>query len=71
MASPAVPAASTGGGTRTGHYFVVWRPTNPRWWTAAILKKKPLNRHISAIVRPILMKFDTVTHIGPWQRIDR
>jgi len=24
------------------------RPTNPRWRTAAILKKKTLNRHISA-----------------------
>jgi len=26
------------------------RPTNPTWRTAAILKKKPLNRHISATV---------------------
>jgi len=47
------------------------RPTNPRWRTADILKKKPLNRHISANVWPILMKFGTMTHIGPLQRIDR
>ena len=46
------------------------RPTNPRWRTAAILKK-PLNRYISATVWPILMKFGTMTHIGPLQRIDR
>jgi len=44
------------------------RPTNPRWRTAATLKK-PLNRHISATVQPILMKFGTMTHIGPLQRI--
>jgi len=47
------------------------RPTNPRWRAAAILKKKPLNRHISATVRPILMKFGMVTHIGPLQGIVR
>ena len=33
--------------------------------------KKTLNRHISATVRPILMKFGMMTHIGPLQRIDR
>ena len=45
------------------------RPTNPWWRTAAILKK-PLN-HLSTTVRPILMKFSTMTHIGPWHRINR
>jgi len=40
---------------------------NPRWRTAAILKK-PLNRHISATVGPILMKFGTVTQIAPYRR---
>jgi len=34
-------------------------------------EKKPINRHISATVRPILMKFGTVTHIGPWQWTNR
>ena len=29
---------------------------------------KPLNRRICATVRPILMRFGTVTHIGPLQR---
>ena len=29
---------------------------------------KPLNRRISATVRPILMKFGTMTHIGNFQR---
>jgi len=43
--------------------------TNPRWRTAAILK--PLNRHISATVCPILMKFGMTMHIGQLQRIDR
>jgi len=33
--------------------------------------EKKLNRRISASVRPILMKFGTVTHIGTWQRINR
>ena len=37
----------------------------PPYW------KKTLNRHISATVRPILMKFGMLTHIGPWQRINR
>jgi len=46
------------------------RQTNPRWRTAAILKN-PLNHHISATAWPILMKFGTVTHIGPLQRIVR
>ena len=32
---------------------------------------KLLNRYISATVWPILMKFGTMTHIGPLQRIDR
>ena len=41
------------------------RPTNPRWRMAAILQKKTLNRHISATILPILMKFGKVTHIGP------
>jgi len=41
------------------------RLTNPRWRTAAILKKNPSNHHISATVRPILMKFSTMMHIGP------
>ena len=31
---------------------------------------EPLNRHISASVWPILMKFGTMTHIGPLQRKD-
>ena len=31
--------------------------------------KKPLNHHISATVRPILMKFSKVTDIGAWHRI--
>jgi len=31
---------------------------------AAILQKT-LNRHISATILPILMKFGKVTHIGP------
>ena len=43
------------------------RPTNPRWRTAAILKKKTLNRYISAIVWPILMKFGKMTQIGPYR----
>jgi len=47
------------------------RPTNPKWRTAAILKKKPLKLYISTTVRPILMKFGMVTHIGPLQRINR
>jgi len=33
--------------------------------------KKRLNRHISAIVRPIWIKFDTLTHIGPLHLTDR
>ena len=37
------------------------RPTNPRWRTAAIMEK-PLNHHLAATVRPILMKFSTMTH---------
>ena len=40
------------------------RSTNPKWRTAAILKKRPLNRHISATVWPILMKFGTMTYIS-------
>jgi len=35
------------------------RPTNPRWRRAAILK----NRHISAIVWPILTNFRMVMHL--------
>ena len=31
-------------------------------------EKNPLNRHISATVGPILMKFGTVTQIGPYRR---
>ena len=46
------------------------RPTNPRWRTAAILKK-PLNRFISATVWPILIRFGTMTHIGLLQRTYR
>jgi len=46
------------------------RPTDPRWRTAAIMKKT-LNIHICATVGPILMKFDTVTNIGPMQRMHR
>jgi len=42
------------------------RPTNPRWRTAAILKTNLLNCHISATVWPILIRFGTVTHIGPY-----
>ena len=38
--------------------------TNPRWRTAAILEKSK-NRHISAIVWPILTKFGTATQVGP------
>jgi len=34
-------------------------------------EKKPLNRHISATVGPILMKFGTVTQICPLQETDR
>jgi len=45
------------------------RPTNPRWRKAAILKKT-LNRHISASVWPIVMKFGTMTYMGSLQRID-
>ena len=44
-------------------------PINPRWRTAAILKKKLLNRHISATVWPILIRFGAVKHIGLLQRI--
>ena len=33
--------------------------------------KKPLNRYISANVRPILIRFGTVTHIGLLQRTYR
>ena len=32
--------------------------------------EKPLNRHISATVWPILMNFGTMTHMGPLQQID-
>ena len=39
------------------------RPINPRWRTVAILKK-PLNRHISATVRPLLIKFRTALQQG-------
>jgi len=31
--------------------------------------KKPLNRYISAIIWPILIRFGTVTHVGLLQRI--
>jgi len=34
-------------------------------------EKKPLNRHISATVGLILMKFGTVTQIGPLQETGR
>jgi len=34
-------------------------------------EKNPLNCHISVAIRPILMKFGTMTHIGSWQRINR
>jgi len=34
-------------------------------------EKNPLNRHISATVRPIVMKSGMKTHIGPRQRINR
>jgi len=37
------------------------RQTNPRWRTAAILKKKTLNRHISATVNR-LADFDKIWH---------
>jgi len=37
-------------------------PTNPRWRAAAILKT--VNCYISAIVRPILLKFGTMMHTG-------
>jgi len=40
-------------------------PTNPRWRTAAI-KKYPLNRHISATVWPILMKFGMSRILAPY-----
>ena len=43
---------------------------NPRWRTAAILKK-PLNRHILATVWTILMKFGMVAQIGPLQETNR
>ena len=39
-------------------------PTNPRWQPSAILKQ-PLNRHISAIVWSLLMKFGILAPIGP------
>ena len=42
-------------------------PTNPIWRTAAIFKKT-YNRHTSATVWRILLKFGMVTHIGPLQR---
>jgi len=38
---------------------------NPRWWMAAILQKKWINRHISAKAGPIVTKFGTLTHNGP------
>ena len=44
------------------------RPTNPRW-TRPLFKKKPFNRHISATVWPILMKFGKLAPIGPVQRL--
>jgi len=44
---------------------------NPRWRTAANLKKKPLNRHISATVGPILIKFSKETQICPLHESDR
>jgi len=40
------------------------RITNPRWRTAAILKKSK-NRHISVTVLPIATKFGMGTHIDP------
>ena len=39
-------------------------PTNPKWRTAAILKKW-INCYISATVRPISTKFCMLMHIGP------
>jgi len=33
-------------------------------------EKKTLNHHISATVRPILMTFNTMTHIGLWHRMN-
>jgi len=63
------------------HYYAKW-VSQPSW----SLKKiefpkskmadgrhfeKPLNRHISATVGPILMKFGTVTQICPLQETDR
>jgi len=44
-------------------------PVNPKWQTATILKKKPLNCHISATIWWILMKFGRMTHIVPIQWI--
>jgi len=38
-------------------------PTNPRWQTAAILKKM-INCYTSATTGMILMKIDTVMHIA-------
>jgi len=34
-------------------------------------EKKPLNRHISATVGPILMKFGMVTQVCPLREADR
>jgi len=36
---------------------------NPKWQTAAILKN--VKRNVSAVVRPILMKFGTMMHLRP------
>ena len=40
------------------------RITNPRWRTAAILEKSK-NRHISAVVQPILTKFGKMMQFDP------
>jgi len=44
------------------------RLINPRWRTAAILKKSK-HCHISVTVWPIFMKFGTVMHLGPMHQI--
>ena len=47
------------------------RITNSRWRMAAILKEKSKNRHISARVLTIAMKFGTLTHTDPRNPVNR
>jgi len=46
------------------------RPTNPKWRTAAILRKKTVKSPYLCNRWQISVKFDALTHIGPLRRND-